>query len=116
MKEVKNQVWAALFELRVYVDEPRVTWRAQKSLFAANLRYMGLALRPALWMIAADGAAADSPGSVLRARAAARGPRSHRDDGDEPRLGSEFAAPAADAAARSARSPVRRCAPSMRAR
>ena len=51
MKAVKNKVWAALFELRVYVDEPRVTWRAQKSLFAANLRYMGLALRPALFMI-----------------------------------------------------------------
>lgn len=51
MKAVKNKVWAALFELRVYVDEPRVTWRAQKSLFAANLRYMGLALKPALWMI-----------------------------------------------------------------
>ena len=51
MKLVKNRVWAALFELRVYVDEPRVTWRAQKALFAANLRYMGLALRPALWMI-----------------------------------------------------------------
>src|SRR4051794_3056904 len=51
MKVVKNRVWAALFELRVYVDEPRVTWRAQKSLFAANLRYMGLALKPALWMI-----------------------------------------------------------------
>jgi len=51
MKAVKNKVWAALFELRVYVDEPRVTWRAQKSLFLANLKYMGLALRPALWMI-----------------------------------------------------------------
>ena len=51
MKAVKARVWAALFELRVYADEPRVTWRAQKSLFAANLRYMGLALRPALWMI-----------------------------------------------------------------
>jgi len=51
MKVVKNRVWAALFELRVYADEPRVTWRAQKSLFAANLRYMALALRPAAWMI-----------------------------------------------------------------
>ena len=51
MKAVKNKVWAALFELRVYVDEPRVTWRAQKSLFLANLKYMGLALKPALWMI-----------------------------------------------------------------
>ncbi|MCU1235943.1 MAG: hypothetical protein JWP63_3910 [Candidatus Solibacter sp.] len=51
MKAVKNKVWAALFELRVYVDEPRVTWRAQKSLFTANLRYMALALKPALFMI-----------------------------------------------------------------
>jgi len=52
MKNVKNSVWAALFELRVYVDEPRVTWRAQKALFTANLRYIALAMRPALWMIA----------------------------------------------------------------
>jgi hypothetical protein len=51
LKAVKNKVWAALYELRVYVDDPRVSWRAQKSLFAANLRYLGLALRPALWMI-----------------------------------------------------------------
>jgi uncharacterized membrane protein (DUF106 family) len=51
MKAVKNKVWAALFELRVYADEPRVTWRAQKMLLAANLRYMALALRPALWML-----------------------------------------------------------------
>jgi uncharacterized membrane protein (DUF106 family) len=52
MKKVKDSVWAALFELRVYVNEPRVTWRAQKALVDANFRYMGLALRPTLWMIA----------------------------------------------------------------
>jgi uncharacterized membrane protein (DUF106 family) len=52
MKKAKDGVWAALFELRVYVDEPHVTWRAQKALFAANFRYMAMALRPALWMIA----------------------------------------------------------------
>jgi hypothetical protein len=52
MRKVKNSIWAALFELRVYVDEPHVVWRAQKSLFTANLRYVALALRPALWMIA----------------------------------------------------------------
>jgi uncharacterized membrane protein (DUF106 family) len=50
MKAVKRRVYASLLELRVYADEPAVTWRAQKSLFSANLRYMGLALRPALWM------------------------------------------------------------------
>ena len=52
MKKAKNSVWAALFELRVYVDEPRVTWRAQKALFTANIRYVALALRPALWTLA----------------------------------------------------------------
>ena len=51
MKQVKKKVYASLLELRVFADEPAVTWRAQKSLFAANLRYMGLALKPALWMI-----------------------------------------------------------------
>lgn len=51
MKQIKRRVYASLLELRVFADEPGVTWRAQKSLFAANLRYMGLALKPALWMI-----------------------------------------------------------------
>jgi uncharacterized membrane protein (DUF106 family) len=50
MKAVKRRVYASLLEMRVYSDEPGVTWRAQKSLFGANLRYMGLALRPALFM------------------------------------------------------------------
>jgi uncharacterized membrane protein (DUF106 family) len=51
MKAVKRKVYASLLELRVYADEPGVTWRAQKSLFGANIRYMGLALKPALWMV-----------------------------------------------------------------
>src|SRR5450432_923228 len=50
MKAVKRKVYASLLELRVFADEPAVTWRAQESLFAANFRYMGLALRPALVM------------------------------------------------------------------
>jgi len=52
MKAVKRKVHAALLELRVFADEPAVSWRAQKALFAANFRYMGLALRPALVMAA----------------------------------------------------------------
>src|ERR1700681_1117905 len=52
MKTVKRKVYASLLELRVFADEPGVTWRAQKSLFAANFRYMGLALQPALGMVA----------------------------------------------------------------
>ena len=35
MKEIKRKVYASLLELRVFADEPVVTWRAQKSLFAA---------------------------------------------------------------------------------
>jgi len=50
MKQIKRKVYASLLELRVFADEPGVTWRAQKSLFAANLRYMGLALKPAVWL------------------------------------------------------------------
>jgi hypothetical protein len=50
MKQVKRKVYAALLELRVFADEPAVTWRAQKALFGSNLRYMGLALQPALWL------------------------------------------------------------------
>jgi hypothetical protein len=50
MKAVKRKVFASLLEMRVYADEPGVTWRAQKSLFGANMRYMGLALKPALYL------------------------------------------------------------------
>ncbi len=51
MKQVKRRVQAGLLELRVFVDEPAVSLRAQKTLLAANLNYLGLALRPALWMV-----------------------------------------------------------------
>ena len=50
MKQVKRRVQAGLLELRVFVDEPVISLRAQKSLMAANLNYLALALRPALWM------------------------------------------------------------------
>jgi hypothetical protein len=50
IKQVKRTVAAALLELRVYADEPAATGRALRSLFGANLRYMGLALKPAVWM------------------------------------------------------------------
>jgi hypothetical protein len=50
IRAVKRRVQAHLLELRVYRDEPAVMWQAQKSLFAANARYVLLMLRPALWM------------------------------------------------------------------
>jgi uncharacterized membrane protein (DUF106 family) len=51
MKAAKNRVRAALLQLRVNADAPRATWRAQRSLLAANLNYLAFALRPALWII-----------------------------------------------------------------
>jgi uncharacterized membrane protein (DUF106 family) len=50
LRAVKRKVYAHLLEMRVYSDDPRAIWRAQSSLMKANLRYMGLALQPALWM------------------------------------------------------------------
>jgi hypothetical protein len=50
MKQVKRRVQAGLLELRIFVDEPAISLRAQRGLIAANLNYLVLALRPALWM------------------------------------------------------------------
>jgi hypothetical protein len=50
LKATKRKLYASLLELRVFADDPAVGWRAQKSLFAANLRYLGLSLKPALWL------------------------------------------------------------------
>lgn len=44
----KRRVYAHLMELRLFADEPAMMWRAQRQLFAANLRYLGLMLVPAL--------------------------------------------------------------------
>ena len=51
MKQVKRRVQAGLLELRVFVDEPAISLRAQRTLLGANLHYLFLALRPTLWMI-----------------------------------------------------------------
>jgi hypothetical protein len=50
MKQVKRRIQAGLLELRLFVDEPVISLRAQRRLLTANLRYLALALRPALWM------------------------------------------------------------------
>jgi hypothetical protein len=50
IRAAKRLVQAHLLELRVFRDEPSVMWRAQKSLFVVNLRYLGLMLVPALWI------------------------------------------------------------------
>ena len=52
MKQVKRRVHAGLLELRVFVDEPAISLRAQGGLIAANLTYLVLAMRPMLWTAA----------------------------------------------------------------
>jgi hypothetical protein len=51
MARVKRRIQAGMLELRLFVDEPGSSLRAQRGLLAANLRYLTLALRPALWMM-----------------------------------------------------------------
>jgi hypothetical protein len=51
IRAVKRKVHAYLLEMRVYGDDPGAMLRAQTSLMKANLRYMGLALRPGLFMV-----------------------------------------------------------------
>src|SRR5690242_10517225 len=50
IRAVKRRVQAHLLELRIYRDEPAVMWQAQKALLWSNLRYLGLMLRPALFL------------------------------------------------------------------
>ncbi len=44
----KRRVYAHLMELRLFADDPALMWRAQRQLLAANARYLGLMLVPAL--------------------------------------------------------------------
>jgi len=50
LKQVKRRVHAGLLELRIFVDEPAVSLRAQRRLIVANLHYLVLALRSAIWV------------------------------------------------------------------
>ena len=67
-----RQIHARLLEFRLFFDEPRLIWRAQKALVGANLRVCALLLWPALilalpmaWLMmqldAAYGTAATGP-------------------------------------------------------
>jgi hypothetical protein len=50
LKATRRELYASLLELRVFADDPAVGWRAQKSLFVSNLRYLAHSLTPALWL------------------------------------------------------------------
>ena len=51
MRAQRNRAWAALLELRVYADEPRMAGRSLRALLGANLGCILLAVRPALFTL-----------------------------------------------------------------
>src|SRR5215831_15106979 len=50
IQRTKNRLKARMLEMRLFTDEPRLVWEAQKGLLLANLRFLGLTLRPALFL------------------------------------------------------------------
>jgi hypothetical protein len=48
IRKAKGKLQAHLYEMRLFTDEPVLIWRAQRGLLAANARYIGLMLIPAL--------------------------------------------------------------------
>jgi hypothetical protein len=48
IKKVKARLQAHLYEMRLFTDEPALIWKAQVGLLAANAKYIGLMLVPAL--------------------------------------------------------------------
>ncbi len=48
IRRAKRRLQACLYELRLFADEPALIWRAQGGLLAANARYIGLMLVPAI--------------------------------------------------------------------
>ena len=51
MRRTKARLSAHLLEMRLFADEPLLVWKAQRGLVAANLRYIGMVLVPALVML-----------------------------------------------------------------
>src|SRR5258705_726773 len=48
IRKAKGKLQAHLYEMRLFTDEPVLIWKAQRGLLAANARYIGLMLIPAL--------------------------------------------------------------------
>lgn len=48
IRAARRRVQASLYELRLFVDEPRLIWQAQATLLWVNCRYLALMLVPAL--------------------------------------------------------------------
>jgi hypothetical protein len=51
LADVKRQIHAGLFEIRLFSDDLRAIFRAQGEILRANARYLGLSLVPMLWIL-----------------------------------------------------------------
>jgi hypothetical protein len=51
IRNIRRQLQACLYELRLFVDEPVLVWKAQLRLLWLNARYLGLMLRPAVILV-----------------------------------------------------------------
>ena len=51
IKETKNRIKAHFLEVRLFKDNMRVMLKAQKNILLYNFRYMGLAVKPMLFML-----------------------------------------------------------------
>jgi hypothetical protein len=48
IRKVKAELYAHLYEMRLFTDEPLLIWKAQWGLLKANVRYLAMMLVPAL--------------------------------------------------------------------
>ena len=49
--DVKRRIHAGVYEIRLFRDDARAIWRAQREILGHSFRYLGLSLPPLLWMI-----------------------------------------------------------------
>jgi hypothetical protein len=48
IRSTKRLIYAHLYELRLFTDEPALVWKAQLALIRENLRYLGMLFAPVL--------------------------------------------------------------------
>ena len=55
LRQARDELWAALFEIWLYRREPLLVWQAQLALLKANLRYSSILLVPLVLSFVASG-------------------------------------------------------------
>lgn len=51
LAKIKDQIYAGLFEIRLFNDDLRAVFKAQGEILTANMKYFGNAMIPLLWII-----------------------------------------------------------------